>query len=99
MQVKALTAENDTLRSQVAKQRSAQGGELRNVELAQHELNGRLEDLAEEKRLLKEQLAKANLTAASQPDAVMFRCELLIVPLCKWMLQLPLCLAVTPHCV
>lgn len=73
-QVKALTAENDTLQRQVAKRRSAQAGELRSVELAQHELNGRLEDLAEEKRLLKEQLAKANLAAVSQPDAVMFRC-------------------------
>ena len=83
MQVKALTAENDTLRSQVAKQRSVQAGELRNVELVQCELNGRLEDLTEEKKLLQEQLAKANLTAASQPDAVMLRCELVPVLLCK----------------
>ena len=83
MQVRALTAENDTLRSQVAKQRSAQAGELRNVELVQRELNGRLEDLAEEKRLLREQLAKANLAAALQPDAVMLRCALLPVAFCK----------------
>ena len=76
-----------------------QAGELRDVELVQQELNGRLEDLAEEKRLLKEQLAKANVTAASQPDAVMFRHELLIVPLCKLMLQLALCLAMTSQCV
>ena len=82
MQVKALTAENDTLQSQVAKQRSAQAGELRNVELVQHELNGRLEDLAEEKKLLREQLAKANLTAASQPDAAMLRYALLPLPPC-----------------
>ena len=95
MQVKALTAENDTLQSQVAKQRSTQAGELRNVELVQRELNGRLEDLAEEKKLLREQLAKANLTAALQPDAVMLRYALLPMPLYKHVLQLPLCHAGT----
>ena len=83
VQVKALTAENDTLRSQVAKQRSVQAGELRDVELVQCELNGRLEDLAEEKKLLQEQLAKASLTAALQPDVAMLRYALLIVPLCN----------------
>ena len=83
VQVKALTAENDTLQSQVSKQRSAQAGELRSVELVQCELNGRLEDLAEDKKLLQEQLAKAKLTTASQPDAVMLRCRSLPVPLRK----------------
>ena len=83
VQVKALTAENDMLASQVAKQRTAQACELRNVELVQRELEGRLEDLAEEKKLLREQLAKANLTAALQPDALMLRYGPLPVPYCK----------------
>ena len=71
-QVKALTAENGTLQSQVAKQRSMQASEMRNLESIQRELNDRLEDLADEKKLLQEQLSKATL-AASDPDTSMVR--------------------------
>ena len=70
--MKALTAENDKLQSQVAKQRSAQESELKNLEAVQHELNERLEDLADEKKLLQEQLSKAQL-AAAEPDTSMVR--------------------------
>ena len=73
MQAKALTAENDALQSQVARQRSTQASELKDLELIQRELNDRLEDLTDEKKLLQEQLGKANL-AASDPDTSMLRC-------------------------
>lgn len=71
--MKALTAENDVLQSQVARQRSTQASELKDLELIQRELNDRLEDLADEKKLLQEQLSKASL-AASDPDTSMLRC-------------------------
>ena len=74
MQVKALTAENDKLQSQVARQRSAQASKLKNLEAVQLELNDRLEDLEDEKKLLQEQLSKAN-SAASDPDTSMLRWE------------------------
>ena len=74
MQVKALTAENNKLQSQVAKQHSTQKSELKSLEAVQRELNERLEDLADEKKLLQEQLSKAQL-AATEPDASMVRCE------------------------
>ena len=72
MQVKALTVENGTLQSQVAKQRSMQASEMKILESIQRELNDRLEDLADEKKLLQEQLSKATL-AASDPDTSMVR--------------------------
>ncbi len=82
--MKALTAENDALQSQVARQRSTQASELKDLELTQRELKDRLEDLADEKKLLQEQLSKANL-AASDPDTSMLRCHLctLLVTACS----------------
>lgn len=76
MQVEALTAENAALQSQAAMQRSAQASELKQLELTQRELNDRLEDLADEKALLQEQLGKATL-AASDPDTSMLRCGMM----------------------
>ena len=76
MQVEALTAKNAARQSQTARQRSTQASEVKNLELAQRELNGRLEDLADEKKLLQEQLSKANL-AASDPDISMLRCGMM----------------------
>ena len=72
LQVKALTAENDALRNEVARQRSTQANELKHLELTQKELNNRYEDLADEKKLLQEQLSKATL-AASDPNTSMVR--------------------------
>ena len=70
--MKALTAENDALHNEVARQRSTQASELKGLELTQRELNDRLEDLADEKKLLQEQLSRATL-AASHPNTSMVR--------------------------